>query len=127
VAIVLDRIYPDIQIAVVLISFFVMVFEKALNNKLGLHYSVVADLKQIPNEHLTFKQDPKHLRRTEDGIIAYTWRHFLDDPSKPEWLLRMPMTKASVRAMDAVTHFVNKTIGNMVNNYCVGGASKVSV
>nr|XP_039256779.1 autocrine proliferation repressor protein A-like [Styela clava] len=86
--------------------------------------SVTADLKQIPNEHLMFKEDPEKKSRTEDGIIAYTWRHFIDDPTKPEWLLRMPMTKASVKAMDAVTDFVNKTVGKVVENYCVGGASK---
>ena len=82
-------------------------------------------MKQIPNEHLTFYGDPQKKRRTEDGIIAYTWRHFLEDPTKPEWLLRLPMTKASVKAMDTITDFVNKTIGKEITNYCVGGASKV--
>ena len=80
---------------------------------------------QIPNQHVKFHADPKNKTRYEDAIIAYTWRHFLEDPSKPEWLLRMPMTKASVKAMDTVTDFVNKTIGKEITNYCVGGASKV--
>lgn len=86
--------------------------------------SVTADLMQIPNEHLMFKGDPLKKSRTEDGIIAYTWRHFIDDPTKPEWLLRMPMTKAAVRAMDVVTDFVKKEVGKDLNQYCVGGASK---
>nr|XP_002128778.1 autocrine proliferation repressor protein A [Ciona intestinalis] len=86
--------------------------------------SIVVDLKQIPNEHMTFKHDPKKQRRTEDAIIAYTWRHFLENPNQPEWLLRMPMTKASVKAMDAVTDFINKTVGNQIERWCVGGASK---
>ena len=89
-------------------------------------FRITADLKQIPNEHLKFHADPKNKTRTEDAIIAYTWRHFLEDPSKPEWLLRMPMTKAAVKAMDTVTDFVNKTIGKEITDYCVGGASKVS-
>lgn len=36
------------------------------------------------------------------------------------------MTKAAVKAMDTITDFVNKTIGQVVDQYCVGGASKVS-
>ena len=33
--------------------------------------------------------------RREDAIIAFTWWHFLTDPeSNPEYLLRLPMTKA---------------------------------
>ena len=35
------------------------------------------------------------------------------------------MVKASVKAMDAVTDFVNKTLGKEITTYCVGGASKV--
>ncbi|CAK8676928.1 unnamed protein product [Clavelina lepadiformis] len=86
--------------------------------------SVTADLKQIPNQHLIFKKDATKQRRSEDAIIAYTWRHFLDNPSQPEWLLRLPMTKAAVKAMDAITDFVNKTVGKNIENFCVGGASK---
>lgn len=33
--------------------------------------------------------------RSEDDIIAWTWKHFLENPDQPEWLLRMPMTKAA--------------------------------
>ena len=87
---------------------------------------MTADLKQIPNEHLRFYADPQNKSRTEDGIIAFTWRHFIVDPTKPEWLLRLPMTKAVVRAMDTITDFVNKTTGKEITNYCVGGESKVS-
>jgi len=37
------------------------------------------------------------------------------------------MVKASVKAMDAVTDFVNKTLGNEISTYCVGGASNMDV
>ena len=36
--------------------------------------------------------------RKEDGIIAFTWWHFLTDPtSDAEYLLRLPMTKGAVK------------------------------
>ena len=93
----------------------------------AFYHRVTADLKQIPNESLRFYGDPKNKSRTEDAIIAYTWKHYLEDPTKPEWLLRLPMTKAVVKAMDTVTDFVNKTLKREITNYCVGGASKVTV
>lgn len=59
-------------------------------------------------------------------LFSIPIRHFIDDPTKPEWLLRMPMTKAAVRAMDVVTDFVKKEVGRDLSQYCVGGASKVT-
>jgi len=59
--------------------------------------------------------------------MAYSWRHFIDDPSKPDYISELPMVKASVKAMDAVTDFVNKTTGNQISKYCVGGLSKVYI
>ncbi|GMH73865.1 hypothetical protein TrRE_jg9245 [Triparma retinervis] len=60
---------------------------------------------QVPNEHVVFKEDPEQMSRTEDAIIAYTWDHFLRHPDKPEWLVRLPMVKSVLRAMDAMTEF----------------------
>jgi PhoPQ-activated pathogenicity-related protein len=43
--------------------------------------------------------------RYEDELIAFGWRKFLEGGAKDEdavWLARLPMTKAVVRAMDAV-------------------------
>uniref|UniRef100_A0A914BWJ8 Uncharacterized protein n=1 Tax=Acrobeloides nanus TaxID=290746 RepID=A0A914BWJ8_9BILA len=60
-------------------------------------------------------------------MIAFTWQHFLDDPSKPEWLLRFPMVKASLRAMDTITAFVSQDLpelGCQLDHYVVAGASK---
>jgi PhoPQ-activated pathogenicity-related protein len=81
----------------------------------------------IPNEHTTFAADPIQKSRTEDAIIAYTWDHFLKDPSQPEWLVRFPMVKASVRAMDAMKEFSQKQLpelGTSLDYYTVSGASK---
>lgn len=79
---------------------------------------------QIPNQpiHFTAEQPPRG--RSEDAIIAYTWNHFLDNPSEPEWLLRLPMTKAVVRAMDATTEFITKSYNAATQKFIVAGASK---
>jgi PhoPQ-activated pathogenicity-related protein len=55
--------------------------------------TVSAALFQIPNEHIVFSSDPLQKSRTEDAIIAFTWDHFLKDPSDPTWLVRFPMVK----------------------------------
>ena len=82
--------------------------------------SVVAELRMVPNQPLTFADDKRP--RTEDEIIAYTWDKFLrggDD----RWPLRLPMTKAAVRAMDTV---VSYCAGHKVavDGFVVAGASK---
>ena len=41
------------------------------------------DIK-VPNEHITFAADPIQKSRSEDAIIAYTWDHFLKDPTTPD-------------------------------------------
>ncbi|XP_035673097.1 autocrine proliferation repressor protein A-like [Branchiostoma floridae] len=86
--------------------------------------SVSADLKQVPNQPIVFKNDSLQKSRVEDAIIAYTWRHFLDYPDQPDWLLRNPMTKAAVRAMDTVQDFVNRMTGNQPEKFMVAGESK---
>lgn len=87
--------------------------------------SVVAELKMIPYEPLTFKDETKS--RNEDGIIAYTWEKFMrtgDDT----WPLRLPMTKAAVRALDTITSVAASTEGGKkvakVEKFIVSGGSK---
>jgi len=81
-------------------------------------------LTQIPNEPVVFKHDG--VRRSEDAFIAYTWSHFLNNTKEPIWLARLPMTKAVVRAMDAVQEFVAKELPDLtpVKDFVVAGASK---
>lgn len=85
--------------------------------------AVVADLRQVPNQPLTFADDGHP--RVEDGIIAYTWDKFLKTGGE-KWLARLPMTKAAVRAMDAVTAFCASKAGGglKVDRFIVAGASK---
>jgi PhoPQ-activated pathogenicity-related protein len=89
-----------------------------------LTQSVVSELFDVPNEPLTFANDPYGPRK-EDEIIAYSWRKFLDTGDST-WPLRLPMTKAAVRAMDTVTSFsASKKAGrHVVNRFVVVGASK---
>ena len=91
--------------------------------------SVVAQLKQVPNQPLTFANDPTSATRTEDEQIAYAWRQFLDAGGGDDdaiWLSRLPMTKSAVRAMDAVTAFCATPTGGSltVNQFVVSGGSK---
>jgi PhoPQ-activated pathogenicity-related protein len=100
----------------------------ALSAALAVTTGVVTGvLYQIPNEGVTFSSDPKQQDRGEDAIIAFTWDHFLNDPSQPEWLVRFPMVKASLRAMDAIADFMKTKLpetGVTADYFCVSGASK---
>ncbi|MDX9973404.1 MAG: PhoPQ-activated protein PqaA family protein [FCB group bacterium] len=84
--------------------------------------SVVVTLKQIPSEPMTFLG---YRQETEDGLIAYGWRKFLEG-GDARWLMRLPMTKACLRAMDTVTEFMASDAGGgmTVDKFVVAGASK---
>jgi PhoPQ-activated pathogenicity-related protein len=85
--------------------------------------TVVAVLNGVPNEPLTFSDDKK--RRSEDAIIAYTWDKYMRTGDET-WPLRLPMTKAAVRAMDTVTTFcAGEAAGKLrVERFVVAGGSK---
>jgi PhoPQ-activated pathogenicity-related protein len=86
--------------------------------------SVVAELKQVPNQPITFAGEDEG--RYEDALIAYTWDKHLrggDD----FWPARLPMTKAAVRAMDTVQDYLAWLPGDQqvdVTGFVVAGASK---
>ncbi|ELT99115.1 hypothetical protein CAPTEDRAFT_215443 [Capitella teleta] len=86
---------------------------------------VTAVLRQTPNQPSIFAGTV--VERTEDGLIAWTWREFMDmdlDDQDPEILLRFPMCKGVKRAFDAMQEFVTEMTGNELKNYMVAGASK---
>lgn len=85
--------------------------------------SVVAELHGVPNEPLIFTDDGR--QRTEDAIIAYTWDKFLRS-GEDRWPLRLPMTKAAVRAMDTISAFCQGLPGGSirVDSFAVAGGSK---
>ena len=82
-----------------------------------------------------FADDPEQHSRSEDSSIAYTWLHYIEDPTNDtEYILFLPMTKAGVKAMDATTEFLTSALApqeiqdaNMnPTQFIVSGASKVS-
>lgn len=87
-------------------------------------HSIVAELLNVPNEPTRFTGDPRG-DRTEDEIIAYTWRKFMETGDET-WPLRLPMTKAAVRAMDTITSIAASDDGGhrVVDHFFVLGASK---
>jgi len=84
---------------------------------------VGAALFQIPNQPLYFADElPTPRGRSEDAMVAWTWKHFMEDPSQPEWLARLPMTKASVRALDTLAAF--RAPHQTITKFGIAGASK---
>ena len=114
--------------------------------------SCVAILRQVPNQALYFKvttvnqqtaslnmdQNDERLGeigRKEDNIIAWTWKHFMLYPNQPDWLLRMPMTKAARLALDLIDIKIQEEksklgsvwkdqFADVVDEFTVMGASK---
>ena len=86
--------------------------------------AVAACISSIPNEPLAFS-DEKGRRRSEDSIIAYTWDKYMRT-GDAEWILRLPMTKAVVRAMDTVQAFCASEEGGQheITGFVTAGASK---
>ncbi|MBC8326471.1 MAG: PhoPQ-activated pathogenicity-related family protein [Verrucomicrobia subdivision 3 bacterium] len=85
--------------------------------------SVVVELKMTPNQPLIFAGEKRE--RSEDAIIAYTWDKYLKTGDE-KWPLRLPMTKAAVRAMDTVTDFLKRKKGGelKVDQFVITGGSK---
>ena len=77
----------------------------------------VAMLCEVPNEPLD--------GLSEDALIADTFERFLEgaDPAAADWPLLLPMTKAAVRAMDALQDWTASR-GVAVRRFIVSGASK---
>ncbi len=85
--------------------------------------AVVADIKQVPNEPLTFPDGGGP--RSEDGIIAYTFVKFMST-GDATWPLLLPMVKSAVRAMYTVQkHLASLDTGAInIKHFVVSGGSK---
>ncbi len=77
--------------------------------------SVVAELKQVPNQPLTFHGDG--VPRKEDDLIGYAWDQYLKT-SDATWLPRLPMVKSVVRAMDCIQEMLQ------MEKFVIAGGSK---
>lgn len=88
--------------------------------------SVTVNLHNVPFQPVTFTGD-NHEQRYEDDLIAYGWREFMEAGAADEdaeWLARLPMTAAAMRAMDTVTEFSNGHLTQAIEQFVVAGASK---
>ncbi|MBN2316321.1 MAG: PhoPQ-activated pathogenicity-related family protein [Sedimentisphaerales bacterium] len=85
--------------------------------------AVVADIKQVPNQPLTFPDGGGP--RSEDGIIAYTFVKFMST-GDATWPLLLPMVKSAVRAMDTVQkHLSSLDTGALdIEHFVISGGSK---
>lgn len=85
--------------------------------------AVLAELQQVPNQPLRFAGEDRP--RSEDALIAYSWDKYLRTGDQ-RWPAQLPMTKAAVRAMDAVTSFLASSEGGRltVDKFIVTGGSK---
>jgi PhoPQ-activated pathogenicity-related protein len=83
--------------------------------------SIVAELGQVPNQPLIFMGDGK--KRSEDDLVARSMLECLKTGDQT-WMAQFAMTKAAVRAMDAVQEAVQKYGFPDVRQFVVAGASK---
>ncbi len=94
-----------------------------------LGQSVVAVVRQVPNEPLSFIAEQPPQPRSEDALLAYSMHRFLESCDAAaqtcdgEWPVQVAMTKATVRAMDAVQQFLEEK-GVEIRDFVVTGASK---
>lgn len=85
--------------------------------------SVIVNLGQVPNQPLTFTGEAAG--RSEDALLAYSWQQFLENPADVSWPAHLPMTRAAVRAMDAVQdHLSQVRPDDPITDFIVAGASK---
>ena len=94
--------------------------------QLALHSkSVVAELRSVPNEPLTFAGFNRPLK--EDAIIAFCLNRCIETGDYT-WLARLPMVKSAVKAMDAVQEIVKQECATEapkpIVSFVVAGASK---
>lgn len=76
----------------------------------------LAVLKQVPEE-------PLFGGKTEDTLIAYTFKQYLNT-GDDSWPLLLPMVKSAVRAMDAVQAYAKQHWQADISGFLVTGASK---
>jgi PhoPQ-activated pathogenicity-related protein len=79
-------------------------------------------LGQIPNQPLGFA-DEGYAPRREDALVAYSWDRAMNQLDW-QWPAYLPMTKASVRAMDSIQDMASNLPVPPVNRFVVSGFSK---
>ncbi|HEY3285134.1 MAG TPA: PhoPQ-activated protein PqaA family protein [Armatimonadota bacterium] len=75
-----------------------------------------AVLLSIPNQ-------PLFGDRTEDDLVAYTWRKYMETGDE-SWPLHFPMAKAVLKAMDALQAYTKEANKPVPLSFLITGASK---
>jgi PhoPQ-activated pathogenicity-related protein len=85
--------------------------------------TIVADLRMVPNQPLTFPDGGG--ARSEDAIIAYTFDKYVTT-GDDSWPVLLPMVKSAVRAMDTIESYISAySEGKQkIKKFVVSGASK---
>ncbi len=83
--------------------------------------TLVADLTDIPNQYLQLDDG---VPRREDGIVAYSWNRYMDNPEQAYWPVHLPMAKAVVVAMDTVQAIAEQQQWPVPQQFVLAGASK---
>ena len=84
--------------------------------------TIVADLQDVPNQYLRFDDG---VARLEDGIVAYTWNQYMNDPgNNAYWPVHLPMAKAVVKAMDVIQDESVARSFRKPEQFVIAGASK---
>lgn len=83
--------------------------------------TILAELSLIPVQPLLFSSEQKG--RTEDAIVAYSWRKFLETKDA-SWPLHLPMAKAITRAMDSIQEYCQQQKLTPPKNFVLLGESK---
>lgn len=96
-------------------------YESYFGQAAGSSGAIIIDLQMVPNQPLTFSGSGAV---SEDDLIAYTWRKFLDTGDE-YWPAQLPMARAAVRAMDAIQSFTHGLASPIeIDSFIVAGASK---
>lgn len=87
--------------------------------------SIIVNIHNIPNQPINFLNSKQDIF-IEDDLIAYSWSQFLERGANKnviEWLPRLPMTRAVVRAMDLAQEIALQN-NKELSDFVVSGASK---
>lgn len=95
----------------------------------GCVFSIINNVPAQPIEFADERQgDGTYNQRTEDEILAYSFRKYLDsfNAGNPDvtWPALFPMTKATVRAMDYIQDFMASEEGVQLDDFIITGGSK---
>ncbi|MGB5395874.1 MAG: PhoPQ-activated protein PqaA family protein [Gammaproteobacteria bacterium] len=83
--------------------------------------TIVSAVYQVPNQPFFFPGESAG--RKEDSLVGYSWDKYLDT-GDTTWPVHVPMTKAVIKAMDAVQQIAPALGAYQVDDFVITGYSK---